>query len=243
MAKAKGIMNVDLNNPLAVRYFEVALKSWERVSDIFEIEVTQCITPDTLLEGVNDNLRHRSPQELAALHTHYKTAKRISKGERLWNMEHDAYLRPEGEEFFRMIMSKWRGKRSSMQLGIANEFWTTIPEIAQMYCEKVENDYDRGPMQLLHTVTDRWRAKNSDGHLCTYWPANRFRNKEWKNKTGLNDDVSSAYNSPVKLWDSPVVQILDENYGSTVTDRAKQKKPNSYYTKKEHPDMLWISLD
>jgi hypothetical protein len=241
---ARGIMNVDLNNPLAVKYMEVALRSWERVSDIFEVEVVQCITPDTLLEGVNNNLERRSPQELAALHTHYRSAKRMASGERFWNMEHDAYLKPEGEEFFRMILSKWKGKKSSMQLGMANEFWTTIPEIAQMYCERIEKNYDRGPMQLLHTVTDVWRRKHGDDHLCTYWPANRFKNKDWTNKTGLNHDVSSAYNSPVKMWDSPVTQILDEKYGSTVTDREKQKKKdNQFYTMKEHPDALWITLD
>ena len=42
-------MQVDLNNPLAVKYMEYALKSFECVSDIFEIEVIQCITPDTFL--------------------------------------------------------------------------------------------------------------------------------------------------------------------------------------------------
>lgn len=239
MAKAKGIMNVDLNNPLAVRYMEVALKSWERVSDVFEVEVIQCITPDTLIPNLNDNLEARSMQELAAMHTHYRCAKRISEGERIWVMEHDAYFKPEGEEFFRMIMSKWLTKNSSFQLGIANEFWTTIPEIAGMFCEKVENNYHRGPMQLLHSCTDVYRRKIKDNHPCTYWPSNRFKNPEWKNKTGLNVDVSSAYNDPIKQWDSPVCQILDEEYGGTVIDRPKPR----IYTKDAHPDVEWITLD
>jgi len=238
--KIRGIMNVDLNNPLAMRYLEVSLKSWERVSDIFEVHVTQCITPDTLIPNLNDNLNNRSPQELAALHTHYRVAKRIAMNERVWCMEHDAYLRPEGEDFFRLIMSKWLTKKSSFQLGIANEFWTTIPEIARMFCTKVENNYDRGPMQLLHSVTDTWRRDNPDGHACTYWPANRFRNPDWCNKTGLNYDVSGAYNKPIKLWDAPVCQILDEKYQSTVTDRPKNA---NIRTVKNQPDMKWITLD
>lgn len=243
MAKAKGIMNVDLNNPLAVRYMEVALKSWECVSDVFEVEVVQCITPDTLLENVNNNLVKRSPQELAALHTHYRTAKRMSQGDRVWMMEHDAYLKPEGEDFFRMILSKWLTKKSTFQLGMANEFWTTIPQIAQLYCERIENDWAGGPMQLLHKVTDEWRRANKDGHACTYWVANRHHNSEWLNKTGLGHDVSSAYNRPIKLFDQCVTQILDERYGGTVRDRSNQKGDTKVYTKPQHPDVMWITLD
>ena len=238
MTKARGIMNVDFGNPLAVKYMNVALESFQRVSDIFEVTVVQCITPDTLLPNVNNNLSGRSPQELAAFHTHYRAAKRMASGERIWMLEHDAYLRPEGEEFFRMIMSKWLGKRSSMQLGMANEFWTTIPPIAKMYCEAFENNYDRGPMQLLHTVTDKYCRQNNNRHNNTYWPSNRFKNPHWCNKTGMNTDVSSAYNSPVKQWDSPIIQIIDEKYGGTVIDTGKRK-----YDREVHPDYEWIKLD
>lgn len=238
MAKARGIMNVDFGNPLAVKYMNVALESFQRVSDIFEVTVVQCITPDTLLPNVNNNLSGRSPQELAAFHTHYRAAKRMAEGERIWMLEHDAYLRPDGEEFFRMIMSKWLGKKSSMQLGMANEFWTTIPPIAKMYCETFENNYDRGPMQLLHTVTDKYCRQNNNRHNNTYWPSNRFKNPHWCNKTGMNTDVSSAYNSPVKQWDSPIIQIIDEKYGGTVIDTGKRK-----YDREVHPDYEWIKLD
>ena len=243
MTKAKGIMNVDMNNPLAMRYLEVALKSWEILSDVFEIEVVQCITPDTLLEGVNNNLENRSLQELAALHTHYRTAKRMSQGERLWMMEHDAYLNPEGEEFMRMILSKWKTKKSTLLLGMSNEFWTTIPEIAQKYCEIIESGYGRGPMTLLHKVTDDWRRKNDDRHPCTYWVVNRYKHPELINKTGLGFDVSSAYHNPIKVFDSPVVQILDEKYGGTVLDRNNQRGNSRVYQKVQHPDVKWITLD
>lgn len=238
MAKARGIMNVDFGNPLAVRYMNVALESFQRVSDIFEVTVVQCITPDTLLPNVNNNLSGRSPQELAAFHTHYRHAKRIANGERIWMMEHDAYLRPEGEEFFRMIMSKWKTKRSSLQLGMANEFWTTIPPIAKKFCDRFENNYKRGPMMLLHTVTDEYCKEVGNKHNNTYWPSNRYKNPEWANKTGMNTDVSSAYRSPVKQWDSPIIQIIDEKYGGTVTDTGKRK-----YDRDVHPDYEWIKLD
>jgi len=139
----KAIMQIDLNNALALRYHEVALKSFERVSDIFEIEVVQCVLPTTLLPELKDipnALTKRSPQELASLHSNYRMAKRISEGERFWVLEHDAYLRPQHEDVFRMIMSKWLTKDSTFQLGMANEFWTTVPAIAKMYCEQVKKD-------------------------------------------------------------------------------------------------------
>lgn len=239
--KARGIMNVDLNNPLAVKYMVESLKSWERLSDVFEITVVQCITPDTLLPNVNDSLKKRSPQELAAFHSHYRLAKRIADGERLWMMEHDAYLKPEGEEFMRMILSKWLTKQSTFQLGIANEFWTTTPDIAKMYCEEFENGYEHGPMALLHKVTDIYRRQNLDkpyAHACTYWPCNRFKNPDWKNKTGLGLLVNDAYNNPITQWDSPVSQIMDESYGGTVIDTGKKK-----YIKENHPDVEWITLN
>ena len=235
---ARGIMNVDFGNPLAVKYMQVALESFQRVSDIFEVTVVQCITPDTLLEGVNNDLSGRSPQELAAFHSHYRAAKRMAKGERIWMLEHDAFLRPECEDTFRMIMSKWSSKDSSLQLGMANEFWTTTPKIAAMNCKEFENGYKRGPMQLLHVVTDEYCRSKNNTHPNTYWPANRFKNPEYCNKTGLNVDVSSAYTKPLKIWDSPIIQIIDEEFGGTVTDTGKRK-----YDREVHPDYSWITLD
>lgn len=239
----KAIMQIDLNNALALRYHEVALKSFERVSDIFEIEVVQCVLPTTLLPELKDipnALTKRSPQELASLHSNYRMAKRISEGERFWVLEHDAYLRPQHEDVFRMIMSKWLTKDSTFQLGMANEFWTTVPAIAKMYCEQVRLGWDIGPMSLLHRVTDAYCRTKKHNHRDTYWPMNRFKNPEWRNKTGVDINVSIAYNRPSIVIDSPITQILDEKYGGTVRDR---KRSNKIYVKEAHPDVEWIKLD
>lgn len=236
----KGIIQADLNNPLAVKYLEIAVKSYERVSDIFQVEVQQCITPDTLLDelkDIPDQLKNRSPQELASIHSNYRAAKRMSQGERFWAMEHDAYLRPEHEETFRMIMSKWLTKKTTLQIGMANEFWTTTPEIAQLFCNEIKNGFSRGPMALLHKVTDI-HLKDKPKLRDTYWPANRFKNNDWMNKTGVGYNVSNAYNNPPVIIDAPITQILDEKYGGTVVDR-----PKNLYNRQVNPDMKWISLD
>ncbi len=238
-------MQVDLNNPLAVAYMKHALKSYEIVSDIFQVNVIQCITPDTLLEELKDipnQLTKRSPQELASLHSNYRAAKRMAAGERFWAIEHDAYLRPEHEDVFRMIMSKWSTKQSTLQIGMANEFWTTIPEIAKMFCNEIEKGWNTGPMSLLHRVTDIY-LKDKKKSTSTYWPANRFKNKEWVNKTGIGTNVSEAYANPAIIIDSPICQILDEKYGNTVVDKRKVKYNSYVNTKSSNPDFRWISLD
>lgn len=232
-------MQIDFNSPLAVAYHKHALKSFECVSDIFHVNVIQCVTPDTLLEELKDvpnQLKKRSPQELASIHSNYRAAKRMAQGERFWALEHDAYLRPEYEQIFRMIMSKWLTKKTTLQLGIANEFWTTIPEIAKLFCERIENGWEIGPMSLLHRVTDVY-LKDKPKTKDTYWPANRYKNKEWINKTGIGYNVTNAYNDAPIIIDSPICQILDEKYGGTVVDRGK-----NIYNKKAHPDMKWIDL-
>jgi hypothetical protein len=93
-------------------------------------------------------------------------------------------------------------------------------------------------MQLLHVVTDKYCRSKKNIHPNTYWPANRFQNPDYCNKTGLNVDVSSAYTKPIKVWDSPIIQIIDEEFGGTVTDTGKRK-----YDREVHPDYNWITLD
>lgn len=233
-------MQVDLNNSLAVAYMNHALKSFEIVSDIFHVNVLQCVTPDTLLDelkNASNQLTRRSPQELASLHSNYRIAKRIANGEKIWALEHDAYLRSEHEDVFRMIMSKWLSRRSTLNLGMANEFWTTTQEIAQDYCLRIERGWEYGPMSLLHRCTDSYHVGKKQQYT-TYWPANRYKNRKWCNMTGVGYNVSSAYNSGKILLNSPICQILDERYGGTVVDRKKK-----IYYRELHPDVKWITLD
>ena len=45
----KAYMIADLNNPISVKYTEIALESWSK-QNILDIEVIQCYTPDTISE-------------------------------------------------------------------------------------------------------------------------------------------------------------------------------------------------
>lgn len=222
----KGFMQVDLTNPLAVQYMEHALKSFEIVSDIFQVEVIQCITPDTYLPELEDipNKDVRSPQELASLHSNYRMVKNIiTAKERYWILEHDAYLKPEHEDVFRMIMSKWWTMPTAC-LGMSNEFYTVKPEVAKIYCSLVEKGTRRNALGVLHLATDMWVKKSKHRANTIYWPCNRSRDDRWVGKTGVGSSCNQAYNDPSTILYSPITQLIDPNKGATVTDRVGKFK-------------------
>lgn len=252
----KSYMQVDLTNDLACRYMDYALKSFERVKDIFEIEVVQCITPDTLLPELKDNpnitidpdtgkpLRNRSPCEIASLHSNYRMIKRMSEGEQFFVLEHDAYLRPDHEDVFRMVMSKWK-EMPIILLGTAFEFYTMAPNIAEHWCDVFLRGTHLGPMGIAHQVG----TNNVPGRFNNcYFPCNRYKDPRWCNMTGVGRTTKQCYDDPEVILNSPITQIADERYGGTVTDRDWQLVDGKYvmektYNRIKHPDFEWITLD
>lgn len=238
----KGIIQADLNNDTVKRYLEHSLRSFEPVKDIFEIEVIQCVTPESDLIGpVNmssfDESKKRSPQEKASLLSQYRLMRRLSEGHSFFIMEHDAYLRPEYEDVFRMVMSKYR-QMMVCNIGIAMECYTCHNIVAEIFCYHVEYDSEhkmRGPMGILHASMDSVSRKIDNKWRNVYWP------KEGQdNKTGISSNVSRAFRDPEIVLDAPITQLIDESVGSTVTDRPNIK---SKYTRKSHPNFHWITLD
>ena len=105
-------MIADLNNPVSVRYTEIALESWSK-QDILDIEVIQCYTPDTitdleplynwkpLLHGNRKGEVISSPSERAGDISHWQLIKkRAESRSRFYVMEHDSYLL-DADEFKR----------------------------------------------------------------------------------------------------------------------------------------------
>lgn len=233
-------MQVDLNNRLAVSYMEHALKSFDRVSDIFHINVIQCVTPETLLNVKFSSTKNRSLQEKASLCSQYRIAKRMANGEKIWMMEHDAYLIPEREEIFRMIMTKYSGM-PVCNIGVAMECYTIQSKIAKMFCDLIENDANtnlKGPMSVLHRATDLYCSKVKNNKNNVYWP------KEGKeNLTGISYNVSLAHKKPKVIIPSPVTQLIDTNRGTTVTDRDQLQGDKLFYRKETHPNFHFISVD
>ncbi len=120
------------------------------------------------------------------------------------------------------------------------ECYTAHPAVSKLFCDYVENDSAhkiKGPMSILHTVTDKYCKNNKRRNV--YWPKHGQ-----KNETGVSRTVSESFRNPILTLPAPVTQLIDTNSGNTVTDREKQKD-GSYinYTKKTHPNFHFISLD
>tara|TARA_R110000868_G_scaffold94549_1_gene260802 strand:+ start:15821 stop:16573 length:753 start_codon:yes stop_codon:yes gene_type:complete len=245
----KGYMMCDLKNELARKYMKVALKSFECVSDIFEIEVIQCITPNALLPILKDKYvvtQTRSPGEIAAMHSHYRMVKRLAAGEKFWIMEHDAYL--INEETFRMLLSKWETFPVA-EIGTSNEMYTMWQSVATEYATAIEAGTPHGPMSTLHKVAQSWCVRNNPGRAI-YWPSNWKKDPRWVNVTGVGRSVNEAYGDPAVMIHSAVTQVVDEKYGGTVQDRKNPRyctdgefDITKVYTKDLHPDSYWVDLD
>jgi len=247
----KAYMQADLNNALAMRYIEYALKSFECVSDIFEIEVVQCITPDNLLPELKNTPywhgnKKRSPGELGSYHSNYRMMKRLASGERFWVMEHDAWLNPEREDIFRKFMGKCR-VMEAMLIGTATEIWTVSRGVAIEHCKIVENGTKHGTMETIHkAVNIHCRNINLKSNRV-YWP---LFNKQGThigrvNKTGIGNSADVAFRRPRGIIENaPCTQLVDPNYGASIQDRAniiKNKKSKTLID--IHKDLHFISLD
>lgn len=220
----KAYMQVDLDNPIAVAYSKLALESFERVSDVFEIEVVQCITPKTYLPELKDlKWKGKTPSEVASFHSTYRMLKRIAQGERFWIMEHDAYLIPEHEETFRKVLKKYK-QMGTIVVGMATECFTVCPDVAKIYCENVERGRAYGNMSNLHRSTDRW-AKNADNKRNNvYWPLDWKKSLDWVRRMGVACNASDAHRNPLGVELAPVAQLIDPTVGSSLPDRDDVEK-------------------
>ena len=239
--KPIGYIQGDLSMPLVHAYLKLVLKRWECVKDVFDIEVVDCIKPNQDLVDLSSNMfnpdKGRSPQEIASIMSQYRFMKRIASGDPCWIMEHDAFLRNSKEKEFRITLGK-APDTLVCNIGIAMECYTVHPEVAKIFCEFVENDFDhkhRGPMGILHTSCDMYSKQTNNKIRNVWWP------KQGKNnETGLSHDVTSAFTSPMRTIEGIVTQVMDKRFGSTVTDRVGV---NPDYDKKTHPNFEFVTLD
>lgn len=240
-----GYIQADLKNPIVHKYLEHSLQSFECVSDVFEIKVIQCITPNEILHDDSNQIilrfedfdptKNRSPQEIASLMSQYRLHRRLARGEKFFIMEHDAYLFPHGEAEFRRVLGKF-DTLSVCNIGIAMECYTNCSEVSDMFCKSVEADFKhglRGPMTILHHCADKFSQGNRIRNC--WWPKEGM-----SNKTGLSHNVSTAFRNPMLTIEAPITQLIDSNQGSTVTDRPGVKPK---YTPQSHPNFKFISLD
>ena len=159
----------------------------------------------------------------------------MSYGNRVWMLEHDAYLLDE--KVFRDLLLKYKEKRCTMP-GIAVECYNVDTETALKFCEFVENDFDhtlRGPMSILHRCTDMISKANGESvNTKTLWPK---RGKD--NQTGVGPCATIAHSRPQHVIPAIVTQIVDLKHGSTVDDRGDL---NPIYNEKTHPNFKFVDI-
>lgn len=217
-------MQLDLDNPVAVAYSKLALKSFEPVSDVFEIELVQCITPKTLLPELIDlTWKGKTPSEIASFHSTYRMIKRIQNGEHFWIMEHDAYLIPEHIDTFRKVLSKDH-QFATCVVGMATECFTVSANVAKIYCENVERGRAFGNMSNLHRATDRWAKNCRNRQNNVYWPLNWKKDPLWVRRMGVACNATDAHSNPLGIELAPVAQLIDPTVGSSLPDRKDREK-------------------
>jgi len=236
-------MQIDLDNPIAVAYSELALRSFEPVKDIFNIEVVQCITPQTYLPSLSHLVwKHKTPSEIASFHSTYRMLKRIEHGEKLWIMEHDAYLIPENEATFRKVLGKYEQLAVAV-VGMATECFTANAEVARIYCENVERGRAYGNMSNLHKSTNRWASNCRNRMNNVYWPLDWKKSSDWVRKMGIACNVDDARHDPLGIEDAPVAQLIDPLVGSSLPDRKdKQKAKKNIDLSKIQPWMEIVDI-
>ncbi len=143
--KAQQIM--DFNNIDSVAHSEFSIKSFEPVKNLINIQQVQCVTPDTLpVDYYYGDSKKRTVFEQACFASHYNLMLKLSKGQELFIMEHDAYLWPQDVSLFKFLISQFKAFEV-FYIGISNEFYTVSQQVAQAYVRQLRrNRVHGGPM-------------------------------------------------------------------------------------------------
>jgi hypothetical protein len=170
-------MICDMGNPLSMRYVELSLASFERVSDIISITPVQCTTPETLPirfeknqepipfyvgeAGEDDYLHARffggtfcdNEKYNSIMHSQLMFIERIAAGEPIAIMEHDAAL--INEESFRTMIDEHWGEVDVCMPGTCMECYGMSQRYAEffvnfMYNFPYLNQRISGPFGVMH---------------------------------------------------------------------------------------------
>tara|TARA_R110000868_G_scaffold9000_3_gene45578 strand:- start:8991 stop:9737 length:747 start_codon:yes stop_codon:yes gene_type:complete len=248
MERMKAYMICDLTNPVSVSYTEVAMKSFEPVSDLIEIIRLQCYKPDTLnqctakfsISDISSAKKYQGqnrlipPAEKACLTSHVDLwFKQADTSERFIIMEHDAYLRDPSK--FRSLFSKI-DDFEIWNCGIAMECYSITRRFARygiLYWSDPDKQITSGPMGelfFIYTKLHRSRYHLTSGILPVLWPTVYMKNQIVSTKGG--DPRTTIRHG--KFESAPVTQCYDGTIGSTI-DR------NQPINKRSNPDVEYLT--
>lgn len=235
----KAYMIADLNNPVSVRYTEIALESWSK-QDILDIEVIQCYTPDTiadleplynwkpLLHGMQKG-QMRTKSVKAGDISHWQLIKKRAESDaRFYVMEHDSYLL-DADEFKRQFDFTVKHGLSYANHGLFMSCYSLSKSAAAYMHDLLVNrafPLNGGAYgcveRLVKTyLTNRHKDNNRPTWLCHH----RYPPHVNVGRTAL--ELSETYNngaetSPFRLAST---QVISKSLGITQEHAGIEKNP------------------
>jgi len=235
-------MIADLNNPVSVRYTEIALESWSK-QDILDIEVTQCYTPDTiadleplynwqpLLHGMQRG-KMSTKSERAGDISHWQLIKkRAESRERFYVMEHDSYLL-DADEFKRQYDFTMRHGLAYSNSGLFMSCYTLSKSAAVYLNDLLVNQafpLNGGPFGCMERMIKTYLQYNRDKWNEFNWMIHHPQPPHVS--VGRKpSELFEAYNKPAESsrFKLASTQVVSKSFGITqehVMREEKKKEP------------------
>ena len=235
----KAYMIADLNNPVSVRYTEIALESWSK-QDLLDIEVIQCYTPDTiseleslynwkpLLHGMQKG-KMSSPSERAGDISHWQLIKkRAESRERFYVMEHDSYLL-DADEFKRQFDFTMEHGLSYANHGLFMSCYS-FSRVAAIYIHDLLINQafplNGGPYGCVERLVKTYLSNNRENWGRYTWMCHHS-NAQHVNVGRTSEELFQTYNFPAKT--SPFklasTQVISKSFGITQQHDGMKKDP------------------
>jgi len=238
----KAYMIADLNNPVSVRYTEIALESWSK-QDILDIEVIQCYTPDTiadleplynwkpLLHGMQRG-KMSSPSERAGDISHWQLIKKMAETkERFYIMEHDSYLL-NADEFKRQFDFTMKNGLVYTNSGLFMSCYTLSTNAAIHIHDLLVNQnfpLNGGPYGCMERLVKTYLAYYHNHNGKPTWICHH-PNPPYVNMGRTAPELATTYNkdallkhgSPFKLAST---QVISKSLGITQEHVGIKKNP------------------
>ena len=237
----KAYMIADLNNPVSVRYTEIALESWSK-QDILDIEVIQCYTPDTiseleplynwrpLLHGAQKG-KMSSPSERAGDISHWQLIKqRAESRSRFYVMEHDSYL-VDADEFKRQFDFTMEHGLSYANHGLFMSCYSFSRVAAIHMHDLLVNQafpLNGGPYGCVERLVKTYLTNHREDWKTYTWMCHH-PNVQHVNVGQTSEELFQTYNypaetSPFKLAST---QVISRSWGITQEHRGMNVNPES----------------
>lgn len=243
-------MLCDFNNPVSMEYTEIALESWEN-TNIFDIELVQCYTPDTigeleqkfnwqsLLSTIQIGSKSTSSERAGDISHWEMMRKRAESDERFFVMEHDAYLLDE-DRFKEMLEFTLKYDLDYSNLGLFMSCYSFSKEAATGMYDLLVNEkfpLNGGPYGCVERLVKTYM----DGYQSDKWY--RFMTHGHNNEVDYGTtsaDLFYIYNNGRtdhrigKVWQHrsgftiPSTQVIKKSMGITQQHEYGQKSQMLY---------------